>query len=414
MRKRGSAAPARPSKRQSTGDVGSSTGLTPAMREAELAWSDDEAAPPATHERGALSWSPPTSSEELACAVGDARAPRALGGCTRCVFDSDCAAFVPKLHPRVDDWLADGGPGAAEERGGQPFAQFLIDVGIGSRASVRRAGKYMPSAQRRVIYLAAVEAGSPLLGGGGSGAPPAPSLALLAEFVGAWFSLPCRVLDSSPDPSELRWSGGKGGKGGKPKAWGVPAQLETTAALDFFACERERLSDAFAVLAVSTCDLVTPGFAFVFGEADVRRGAGVFSLARYHPGWPRSAAPLAAAASAAYLRRCLLLVAHEIGHLFQLAHCAHWECVMNGANTLDEFDRQPLHLCPADLRKLALAVNHAVGGFDPVARYRRLRGLYEAYGLRDEAGWVERRLGLLGARDGVAARCEQCCEQERD
>ena len=89
---------------------------------------------------------------------------------------------------------------------------------------------------------------------------------------------------------------------------------------------------------------------------------------------------------------------------------------MNGANHLDEFDKQPLHLCPADLRKLAASVNHAVGGFAPVPRYRALRTFYDEHGLEPEARWVERRLHELGARcagpPGAGPTCEPCFEPE--
>ena len=69
------------------------------------------------------------------------------------------------------------------------------------------------------------------------------------------------------------------------------------------------------------------------------------------------------------LRRCLHVVAHELGHLFGINHCVYYSCTMNGANSLAETDRQPLRLCPIDLKKLDAAVNHAVGNFDPLRRF---------------------------------------------
>ena len=46
---------------------------------------------------------------------------------------------------------------------------------------------------------------------------------------------------------------------------------------------------------------------------------------------------------------------HEIGHLFGIYHCIHFECIMNGSNHLDEADGRPFHLCPICLHKLYFA-----------------------------------------------------------
>lgn len=365
----------------------SSTGLTKYVAESSLNWEEERS--------GARSWRPPTDREQLIAALDASALPPGSShgpGCERCVF-AVSAAFHLKLPPRRDDWLADGQPGV-EEREGQPFSKFLIDVGLGSRASARRAAMYMPSAARHAIYLASVDGGDAVQ----------PLLQLVADFVSRWFCLPCRLLGSVPPPAELVWRG-----------TGQSRQLDSAAVLEFYAAERQRLPDAFAVLAVTAHDLTTAGLNFVFGEADVRRGAGVFSLARYHPEWGRkgasasaSAVAAAARASPRYVRRCCQLVVHELGHLFQFEHCVHWECVMNGANHLDEFDAQPLLLCPADLRKLATAVNHAVGGFAPIARYRRLLEFYHEHGFATEATWVDARLQELRAAACTGPRCEPC------
>ncbi len=78
---------------------------------------------------------------------------------------------------------------------------------------------------------------------------------------------------------------------------------------------------------------------------------------------------------------------HEIGHVFGLPHCIDYLCVMNGSNSLDESDRQPLHLCPGCRRKLEWN-----RGFDIKARYRRLRAFYDRHGLAREAVWAAARL----------------------
>ena len=339
--------------------------------------------------------------DQLAAALDTSALPagaKQSPGCERCVFAACSAAFRPKLPPHHGDWLADGQSGV-DDREGQPFSKFLVDVGLGSRTSARRAAMYMPSAARHAIYLASVDGADAVQ----------PLLQVVADFVTRWFGLPCRLLSSKPPPDQLVWRG-----------TGQRRQLDSAAVLEFYSAERLRLPDAFAVLALTAHDLTSAGMNFVFGEADVRRGTGVFSLARYHPDWGRksggdastaaAAAAVAAAARASprYVRRCCQVVVHELGHLFQIEHCVHWECVMNGANHLDEFDAQPLLLCPADLRKLGTAVNHAVGGFAPVERYRRLLEFYRAHGFTAEATWVEGRLEELRAAGCRGPLCEPC------
>ncbi len=45
-------------------------------------------------------------------------------------------------------------------------------------------------------------------------------------------------------------------------------------------------------------------------------------------------------------------MAHEVGHILGMEHCVYYECAMNGANSLDEDDKAPLHLCPVCMAKV--------------------------------------------------------------
>ncbi len=87
------------------------------------------------------------------------------------------------------------------------------------------------------------------------------------------------------------------------------------------------------------------------------------------------------------------MLAHETGHMFGLAHCIYFNCLMNGSNHLAESDRRPLHLCPVCLRKLQWSI-----GFDVVARYGALERVTRADGFTDEADWLGR--GIKTLRDG--------------
>jgi archaemetzincin len=129
-------------------------------------------------------------------------------------------------------------------------------------------------------------------------------------------------------------------------------------------------ADALIYLGVTHHDLFARGKKYVFGESSLEGRAGVCSLARLEDSE----------------RRALKLATHEAGHLLSIAHCVSYRCVMQGANTLEESDGQPFHLCPEDLRKLEW-----VAGVDRVERYRKLREFYLKLGWAAEAHWIERR-----------------------
>lgn len=84
------------------------------------------------------------------------------------------------------------------------------------------------------------------------------------------------------------------------------------------------------------------------------------------------------------------MLVHEAGHMFGLAHCTFFNCLMNGSNRLAESDRRPLHLCPVCLRKLQWSV-----GFDVLERYRALERFSHAASFSDEAEWFSRRIAKL-------------------
>ena len=114
----------------------------------------------------------------------------------------------------------------------------------------------------------------------------------------------------------------------------------------------------------------------MFGEGGLRTGSAVCSLHRHETSDPRL-----------LLRRALKLVCHEAAHGLSLAHCPQSRCLMQGANSLEEHDRHPLHVCPADLDKLRWNC-----GFEDRHRYHGLREYYQGAGLDEEAAWVSRRL----------------------
>jgi predicted Zn-dependent protease len=74
------------------------------------------------------------------------------------------------------------------------------------------------------------------------------------------------------------------------------------------------------------------GWDFVFGQANLRKRVGVWSI--YRNGDP-------AAGEAAYrlcLRRTLATATHETGHILTMKHCTAYACLMNGSNHQAERD----------------------------------------------------------------------------
>lgn len=150
-------------------------------------------------------------------------------------------------------------------------------------------------------------------------------------------------------------------------------------------------ADAFALCGFTHEDLYPEeSWNFVFGQASLRERVGVFSVARYDPtffGEPRRAGH-----ERAMRRRCMNVLVHETGHMFGIAHCVYFACVMNGSNHLDETDRRPLHACPVCLRKL----EHAIG-FDARERYAALEPIYAEAGFDEERRWTRERIAEIDA-----------------
>lgn len=156
----------------------------------------------------------------------------------------------------------------------------------------------------------------------------------------------------------------------------VPQRRQYNATMIIGQLAERAPADALVYVGITDRDLFSKGLHFVFGEGSLSGRAGVYSLHRY-----------ATPDRALFLRRALKLMVHEVGHILSIEHCVFYRCVMQGANSLQEDDGHPMHLCPADLRKLEWNTGAA-----REARYRRLLEFYRRAGLAAEASWVERRL----------------------
>jgi archaemetzincin len=120
---------------------------------------------------------------------------------------------------------------------------------------------------------------------------------------------------------------------------------------------RERKNDQQELfcIAVTMVDIYPePGWNFVFGLAAEDDGIGVYSFARMDPLFPIEITPpeCTEEEQLLVLKRGIGVFIHEIIHLFGFEHCIYYLCMMNGGESLEEIDGQPLYLCPICLRKM--------------------------------------------------------------
>ncbi len=257
--------------------------------------------------------------------------------------------FEPVPAPNPGDWLAE------HFEPGQSYDDFV-------KSAVVKPDRY-----RNKIYL------QPL----GEFIPgQSPSLDTLKTFTSIYFMMPTAVLPGLSLKSSLLTS--------RVNPYTGKRQVLT---LDVLALlKREKPADAYCVLAITMEDLYPdPSWNFVFGQASPRDRVGVFSFARYDPGFYGEKRE--DNFEEMLLRRSCKVLVHETSHMFSLAHCIYFRCIMNGSNHLAESDARPLFLCPVCLRKLYFAI-----GFDIVRRYEKLFNFYKEASFEKEARWVEKRL----------------------
>jgi archaemetzincin len=262
----------------------------------------------------------------------------------------DPRGFLPVKTPDILDWLAN------HEEPGQRVDEFV------------RGRPNLPDNRRRRIYLL------PLGDLERNGGPP---IAKLLEFSRIFFGLDTAMLP----PLDLRQA--KITRRRHPTT-----QTPQILTGDVLAILKTRLPlDGYALIGVTMEDLY-PGddWNYVFGQGSLQDRVGIYSFARYQPPSGTNRAD----AERMMLRRSCHILAHEAGHMFGIAHCIWYQCVMNGSNNLMEFDGQPLHLCPVDLRKLQWSA-----GFDIAERYRCLVAFYAKAGITDETEWLWSRLRLI-------------------
>jgi archaemetzincin len=253
----------------------------------------------------------------------------------------------PLPPPRLGDWLAE------HEEPGQTFAEYL------QARPVRKSDKF------HTIYLCLV---------GDFTEGQRRILELTQDYLAVFFDCPVKVqrqiaLASIP-PRARRTH----------PSWGDEQVL--TGYILHELLEPERPADALAFLALTAADLWPGiGWNFVFGQANLRKRTGVWSI--YRNGDPSANFSLC-------LRRTLATASHELSHILTMRHCTAYLCLMNGSNHQEEKDRRPIHLCPVCLRKLCWNLQ-----VEPVPHLTRLKTFCQQNGLGAESVWYERAIAAL-------------------
>jgi archaemetzincin len=260
---------------------------------------------------------------------------------------SDDSDFQKKGEPKPGDWLD-----RFEERG-QSFRRYVRSRPVRAREEGEVLA-FLPVGRFSAIEKRVFER--------------------TVELARVWFDLDARVLESRPLPRE-GWQRFHLGR----------TQYRTGYFLRNLLPDNMP-PDAVCLFGVTMADLyVDENWNFVFGAASLRGRVGVYSFVRYFASFRGELDDDRARLLA--LRRACKVVVHEIGHTFGMEHCIRYECLMNGSNSLEETDRQPLRLCPPCLKKLQWN-----RGFNVVERYRKLSAFFKRCALLPEARRTDARL----------------------
>ena len=294
------------------------------------------------HDEPPSHWEPPTEAERT----------QALSTVEN-LSANEWRAFSPRGHdvkrpPQEGDWLSN------HFEAGQSYVDFV------------QSAAHRPDAVRGKLYL------QPL---GAADRKHGPLLRQLAEFGERFFQLETIVQPAVDLPQAVtRRTNTRSGE----------EQILTG---DLLSLLKLRLpEDAHGVIGVTEIDLYQdPARGYVFGQANLRERVAIFSVARMDGHLSgASGEPLN---ERRFLRRSLDVFSHEVGHMYGMSHCVHYECLMNGSNNLREADTQSPHFCPICLRKFAFMTK-----FDPAARCRSLAEFYETHKLDAEARWLRDRV----------------------
>ena len=94
------------------------------------------------------------------------------------------------------------------------------------------------------------------------------------------------------------------------------------------------------ILAVTDVDLYSPGYDFVFGEAEVASGVATISIYRL-----KEVSDNNRISRNLLGERAVREAIHELAHLYQLGHCSNSGCVMHSCPSVEDVDKAGNQFC---------------------------------------------------------------------
>lgn len=245
--------------------------------------------------------------------------------------------FKTMGKPNPDEWLA------RFKEDGQTFEQYI------------NSNPTTPTEERKIIYIQPI---------GKFNSEQQKVIKLTAEYMERYFGLPVKMLQIRRFEEPLSLENYRINPYSKNK------QIRTGFVMDNLL--RPNLpKDAAALIAFTNEDLYPDkSFNFVFGQASLENRVGVWSLYRLN----------AEKIYRKFLSRTIKIAVHETGHMFSIAHCTKYECVMSGCNHLGETDKHPIDACPECMAKICW-----FSKIKPKDRYEKLAEFCQKIGLSVEA-----------------------------
>lgn len=131
---------------------------------------------------------------------------------------------------------------------------------------------------------------------------------------------------------------------------------------------KSQSSKLYALMGITYEDIYPcDGWNFMAGMTDTKSRTGICSIARYRIQGP--AAAFEPMVDAKLLKRSCRVVTHELCHAFQMKHCVHFNCLIQGSQDWREAEERFFDLCPVCLQKLFLVTG---GRVDMRKRYIEL------------------------------------------
>ena len=129
---------------------------------------------------------------------------------------------------------------------------------------------------------------------------------------------------------------------------------------------------------------------FVFGLGSAAIKTGVFSFARYDEAFYGNDENVELLEF-----RAVKVMIHEMCHMFGMAHCIYFHCLMNGSNHIGETDAKPFWLCPVCARKVCYVL-----GLEVAEWYSRILDIIQRAGVYfGPAGeWYSERLKYITSK----------------